>query len=804
MERKNSKLVGMVLLIASMGLFASAQNVKWAGGDGLWTNAANWVDGSVPTIANDTINWHGNAITLDDVGFARRYWSRHLSGNNNLIVTSGGSLTTAGDIALNEFSDSFVMAELNVNGGDLFVGNNLSVAGQDSSWGEALAVLNSGTIIVTNQMKIGTAGKESGVKGQVDVNGGTCNVLGYTIVGGGNLATDEGTLNLFGGVYNEGVSNAMQIGIGNGNGTVNLYGGMLINNNDLEMETGESNDVGTAVVNLYGGEWWQLGTTIDAQDQSEINVNEGVLYWAGDQLDAVTALVTNGYLTFSEGLTNTLTASWDASWTNTTTVNYGYWSNVFKSVLFADVDDVTNGFTTVWAYNLTPSLGLPEDTDGAGTNRFTNSGGDQLWTTAANWNIGTVPTGLDTVQFTWDGNTDTLVVASPVEALNLETGHNNTATVAVVTGGSLAVGNDADIGNGGTTGVGRLVVDGGDVSIGNELVLSRWGSGRHGMLELNSGSVEVVDQTLVGNQGAGTATINGGVFTQTNDVFKVAGGNGGGTLNVNGGLLQLHTGDDVWHPLQVGTGAGDGVVNMTGGTISTRHLVLGNNNGGLADLNLYGGTFDLAHTWTGSLFMRSEGNIHIEGGVFQWRGTDKISVITNLVAQGQMTWDNGMTNMLYESWDYSSTNGTSILYVEAANGYTTVWAFDTTSLPAGYDAFASLYDLQEGAEGDDDDDGLSNLGEYAINGNPTNASDTGQTDMSSDGEIFSYVHAKLADDSSVTYHLIDTPDLVFKTLTTNGYVSQVAGPVDGDYLMVTNNYDMTGKSQQFIELKVEQ
>jgi len=124
--------------------------------------------------------------------------------------------------------------------------------------------------------------------------------------------------------------------------------------------------------------------------------------------------------------------------------------------------------------------------------------------------------------------------------------------------------------------------------------------------------------------------------------------------------------------------------------------------------------------------------------------------------------------------------------------------------PAGYDAFATLYDLQEGAEGDDDKDNVSNLAEYAINGNPTNAADTGQTGISNDGSTFTYVHAKHATDNSLVYRLIDTTDLVNGTPGTNGYVSQVDGPVVGDYLTVTNNYDMTGKPVQFVELEVEQ
>ena len=121
-----------------------------------------------------------------------------------------------------------------------------------------------------------------------------------------------------------------------------------------------------------------------------------------------------------------------------------------------------------------------------------------------------------------------------------------------------------------------------------------------------------------------------------------------------------------------------------------------------------------------------------------------------------------------------------------------------------YELWEEEYGLQEGAEGDDDKDNVSNLVEYAINGNPTNAADTGQTGISNDGSTFTYVHAKHATDNSLVYRLIDTTDLVDGTPGTNGYVSQVDGPVDGDYLMVTNNYDMTGKPVQFVELEVEQ
>jgi hypothetical protein len=104
---------------------------------------------------------------------------------------------------------------------------------------------------------------------------------------------------------------------------------------------------------------------------------------------------------------------------------------------------------------------------------------------------------------------------------------------------------------------------------------------------------------------------------------------------------------------------------------------------------------------------------------------------------------------------------------------------------------------------DYDGDTLSNLGEYALNGNPTNAADKGITEASSDGLFFTYVHAKLANDSSVIYRLLDTTNLVNGVSNTNGYVSQVEGPVVGDYKMVTNNYDLA-EDQLFVELEIEQ
>jgi hypothetical protein len=123
-----------------------------------------------------------------------------------------------------------------------------------------------------------------------------------------------------------------------------------------------------------------------------------------------------------------------------------------------------------------------------------------------------------------------------------------------------------------------------------------------------------------------------------------------------------------------------------------------------------------------------------------------------------------------------------------------------------YDDWAALWlpaDVSDPA-GDNDNDLLTNLGEYALNGNPTNSSDRGMTESLIDGSMFKYVHAQLVNDTNVIYRLIDSLDLVFNgSAATNNWDSQSMGPVSGDYRMVTNGYN-TVESAKFIELEIEQ
>lgn len=124
---------------------------------------------------------------------------------------------------------------------------------------------------------------------------------------------------------------------------------------------------------------------------------------------------------------------------------------------------------------------------------------------------------------------------------------------------------------------------------------------------------------------------------------------------------------------------------------------------------------------------------------------------------------------------------------------------------SGFDVWAGLWGVDIGSQTNDYDfDGLDNLAEYALNGNPTNAANRGQFSVTSEGGMFKYVYASNSADSALTYTFVDTTDLIFNSNPgTNSYVSTDTGATVGSYTTVTNNYDASAETF-FVELIVEQ
>jgi len=103
---------------------------------------------------------------------------------------------------------------------------------------------------------------------------------------------------------------------------------------------------------------------------------------------------------------------------------------------------------------------------------------------------------------------------------------------------------------------------------------------------------------------------------------------------------------------------------------------------------------------------------------------------------------------------------------------------------------------------DFDGDDASDYREYALNGNPTNSTDTGMVEELIDGSTFTYVYLKRTNDPAVVYTLVNTADLVSGAEFTNDWTSQSIGASGVDnFNVISNHYDM--ESKQFFKLIVE-
>jgi hypothetical protein len=120
----------------------------------------------------------------------------------------------------------------------------------------------------------------------------------------------------------------------------------------------------------------------------------------------------------------------------------------------------------------------------------------------------------------------------------------------------------------------------------------------------------------------------------------------------------------------------------------------------------------------------------------------------------------------------------------------------------GYAGWAGLNGVG-GMDEDPDLDGLNNLGEYALNGDPKDDTDKGKTEVVVSGGTFKYIHVQLIDTTEVDYlvEVNDADDLTVGGWTTAG-ISTSSGSYDGQYNSVTNS--VTDGSQGFMRMTISE
>jgi hypothetical protein len=122
-----------------------------------------------------------------------------------------------------------------------------------------------------------------------------------------------------------------------------------------------------------------------------------------------------------------------------------------------------------------------------------------------------------------------------------------------------------------------------------------------------------------------------------------------------------------------------------------------------------------------------------------------------------------------------------------------------------YEQWAAGYSLSQGKTGDDDDDGLSNICEYGLGGNPTNRADRGHLPTFGNASSwFEYVHAERSSaNRGVSYAVEVSTNLVLGGWTTSGVETVGIGVLDADFNSVTSRISTDVRSGQFIRLIIE-
>jgi hypothetical protein len=155
-----------------------------------------------------------------------------------------------------------------------------------------------------------------------------------------------------------------------------------------------------------------------------------------------------------------------------------------------------------------------------------------------------------------------------------------------------------------------------------------------------------------------------------------------------------------------------------------------------------------------------------------------------------------------------SSNGFGGFYANTANIRYDNYDLDVTQAVdplEGYALWANGWVVDIGANTNDfDGDGLLNLAEYALGGNPTNALDRGTAPtFGFDGTAMVYLYPQRSDDASLTYTVKTTEDLVDGVWTNTGYTVAGTNVTGGALDYVTNTVTVTDP-QLFIQLEIQQ
>jgi hypothetical protein len=478
---------------------------------------------------------------------------------------------------------------MNVHGGYLAIANGASSSG--------LFVMNGGTLNVGVQTTVGGDAGTAGGNGSLIINNGTVNSA-LRVWANGQVTINGGTLDV-GSTPNDNIFNQ---------GTITLNDGVVNMGGDITGPGFFIQNGGT--VNIANG------TGIDTQD---IAVNAGSVVANGN--------VAIGKGAGSTGILNvngggvTVNGTLGVGNTGSTTSGSGTGTlNVSGGTLYADT--ILEGSTTGGSGNVTIN-GTGEVTVGGGLsmNSVTVAGNGKLTVLDQNPPVGEDPVLNRSIVggYLRDGamNVNGGTVITPKMKLGVTSGKTGTYTQTAgnVTVGILGVGNDGTMTTGAGSGVfsisggtlyadtilegsttggsGNVTINGtGEVTVGGGLSVNSVtvaGNGKLTVLDQNPpvGEDPVLNRSIVGGYlRDGAMNVNGGTVISPKIKLGITSGKTGTYTQTAGAVTVgiLGVGNDG----TMTTGAGSGVLNISGGTLYADTILEGSTTGGSGNITING------------------------------------------------------------------------------------------------------------------------------------------------------------------------------------------------------------------------
>jgi len=538
------RLAAATVPLMAYGAAARAADVHWISANGSWDTPANWSSNAVPGATDDTFIDNAAAGSTAHVTAAEPTVSSVIMSNGNtLSIENGGSLNVANTGTITLFG--------------VRIGDGLGVANGAAtlllSGNAQFTTTGSGTILgQSNSMRFGAAagtafviqdgtsnvegedinvGQDAGTNSNYQLKNGTVRARGWSFIG---KDASNGTFNQSGGTFNAG--GQLRVGNSGGNGTLILGGAGVVNANDEMMIGVDGNSVG--VVNQNGG-----------------TVNVGALVHVGRSGGTGTFNLSGGSFIIGAGRTTgdrDFVVSADAGSHGTMNQTGGTlssrWSFVGRGGNPNGVYNMSGG-----TLNTTGWLRVAEN---GSTGTFNLSGNGVL-------NLGNGDT---------DFGDDLLVVGVDANSkgnLNITGGTINLIGLAA----DLSTGGRMLIGQGG--GSGTVTQSAGQVNVILNAAVGTDGPAAGprgtGTYLISGGTLAVANDLNIGTSNTSTGYMNVGstAFVRANRLAVARTASAVGTLDQVGGTINAGT-----NGMQIGA---LGVYNMSGGTLSVAGA--GTNNG---------------------------------------------------------------------------------------------------------------------------------------------------------------------------------------------------------------------------------